>query len=131
MGRCLGTIGGRKLTLAKGEHVYGDHLEITGKVIVIYIDGDLTTASSPEAGAEIDEILSDSVRNLIINVEKVNFIASTGLRIVLALGKRLKNDGAELVVCSMNSTTKSVFELSGFSKLFRTFETEAEALESL
>ena len=105
--------------------------KITGKVIVIYIEGDLTTASSPEAGAEIDEILSDSVGNLIINVEKVNFIASTGLRIILALGKRLKKDGAELVVCSMNSTTKSVFELSGFSKLFRTFGTEEEALESL
>ena len=38
--------------------------KITSKVIVIYIDGDLTTASSPEAGAEIDEILSDLLATL-------------------------------------------------------------------
>ena len=52
------------------------------------------------------------------------FIASTGLRIILALGKKMKASGSELVVCSMNKTTKSVFEMSGFTKLFKIFDTE-------
>ena len=100
----------------------------TEKAVVVYVDGDLTTAHSPEAGAEIDEILSESTSNVIINVEKVNYIASTGLRIILELGKRLKDEDAELVVCSMNSTTKSVFDMSGFSKIFRIFDNEEDAL---
>jgi anti-sigma B factor antagonist len=111
------------------------HMEITSKstdkAIVLYVDGDLTTASSPEAEAEIKEILEGATANVIINVEMVNFIASTGLRIILALGKRLNGEGQKLVVCSMNATTKSVFQMSGFSKLFPIFETEEEALESL
>lgn len=111
------------------------HVEITSKqfenAIVIYVDGDLTTTSSPEAESEINEILVGENSSIVINVEKVNFIASTGLRIILALGKRLNSDGQKLVVCSMNPTTKSVFEMSGFSKLFPVFQTEAEALESL
>ena len=111
------------------------HMEITSKstdrAIVLYVDGDLTTVSSPEAEAEIKEILEGTAANVIINVEMVNFIASTGLRIILALGKRLNDEGLKLIVCSMNATTKSVFEMSGFTKLFPIFETEEEALESL
>ena len=111
------------------------HMEVTSKssdkAIVIYVDGDLTTASSPEVEAEINAILEEAVTNVVINVEKVNFIASTGLRIILKLGKRLRNEDLQLVVCSMNATTKSVFEMSGFTKMFPAFETEDEALESL
>jgi anti-sigma B factor antagonist len=111
------------------------HIEVTSKsvdkAIVIYVDGDLTTTSSPRAEAEIIEILEGTDTNVIINVEKVNFIASTGLRIILVLGKRLNKDSLKLVMCSMNDTTESVFNISGFSKLFPIFETEEEALESL
>ena len=111
------------------------HMEITskrvGNAIVIYVDGDLTTTSSPQVEAEISEILEGTDTNVVINVEKVNFISSTGLRIILVLGKRLNKGGLKLIMCSMNATIKSVFKISGFSKLFPEFETEEEALESL
>jgi len=110
-------------------------MEVTSKssdnAIIIYVDGDLTTNSSPVVEAEINEILEGAVTNVVINVEKVDFIASTGLRIILKLGKRLDNEELKLVVCSMNATTKSVFEMSGFNRMFPIFETEDEALESL
>ena len=111
------------------------HMEVPSKssenAIIIYVDGDLTTNSSPEVEAEINEILEEAANNVVINVERVNFIASTGLRIILALGKRLDGEGLKLSVCSMNSSTKSVFQMSGFTKLFPIFETEEEALKSL
>lgn len=103
----------------------------TEKAVVVYVDGDLTTAHSPDVGAEINEILSENVSNVIINIERVNYIASTGLRIILELGKRLKEEDAELVICSMNATTRSVFDMSGFSKIFRIFDTEEDALNEL
>ncbi len=111
------------------------HMEVTSKstdkATVIYVDGDLTTNTSPEAEAQINEILEGTATNVVINVEKVNFIASTGLRIILVLGKRLNGDDLKLIMCSMNDTTKSVFKISGLSDLFPIFETEEEALENL
>jgi anti-sigma B factor antagonist len=111
------------------------HTEVTHqaleKAFVVYIDGDLTTNSSPDVEEEIREILEDGPNNLVINVERVGFVASTGLRVILSLGKRLSAQGLKLTVCGMNSTTKSVFDMSGFSKLFPIFETEDEALNSL
>jgi anti-sigma B factor antagonist len=102
-----------------------------GNATVIYLDGDLTTNSSPEIEAEILEILEKEAGNLVLNIEKVNFVASTGLRVILSIGKRLNGKGLKLTVCSMNPTTRSVFEMSGFTKLFPTFATEDEALKSL
>jgi anti-sigma B factor antagonist len=101
-----------------------------GEAIVFYLNGELTTTNSPEAQTEINEVLESAKYKLVvINVEKVDFIASTGLRIILALGKKLKESGTELVVCSANPTNKSVFKMAGFSRLFKIFDTEEEALQ--
>ena len=109
-------------------------MEVTSKTkgdaIVFYINGELTTTSSPEAQTEINEVLeSAKCKLVVINVENVDFIASTGLRIILALGKKLEESGTELVVCSANPTNKSVFKMAGFSRLFKIFDTEEEALK--
>ena len=101
-----------------------------GEAIVFYLNGDLTTTSSPEAQTDINEALeSAECKLVVINVENVNFIASTGLRVMLALGKKLKASGTELVVCSANPTNKSVFKMSGFTRIFSIFDTEEEALQ--
>ena len=111
------------------------HTEVTHRTtdvaIVIYIDGDLTTNTSPDVETEILEILQDEDKHVVINVENVGFIASTGLRVILALGKKLGGQGHKLTVCSMNPSTLSVFEMSGFSKLFPIYPNEADALENL
>lgn len=101
-----------------------------GEAIVFYIDGELTTTSSPEAQTEINEVLESAKCKLVVlNLEKVDFIASTGLRIILKLGQELQASGTELVVCSANQTNKSVFKMAGFSKLFKILDTEEEALQ--
>lgn len=111
------------------------HTEVTRRAtdiaLVIYVDGDLTTNTSPDVETEILDMIEGEGKHVVINVEKVNFIASTGLRVILALGKKLSGQGLKLSVCSMNPSTKSVFEMSGFTRLFPTFASEDEALDSL
>lgn len=111
------------------------HTEVTHRTtdaaVVVYVDGDLTTNTSPDVEADILEVMEDEGKHLVINVEKVNFIASTGLRVILSLGKKLSSKGLKLTVCSMNPSTKSVFEMSGFTKLFPTYSNEEEALSNL
>lgn len=111
------------------------HTEVTHRstdaAVVIYVDGDLTTNTSPDVEAEILELMKNEGKHVVINVEKVNFIASTGLRVILALGKKLSGKGMKLIVCSMNPSTRSVFEMSGFTKLFPIYSNEEDALKDL
>ena len=111
------------------------HTEVTHRstdaAVVIYVAGDLTTNTSPDVDAEILELMKNEAKHVVINVEKVNFIASTGLRVILALGKKLSGKGMKLIVCSMNPSTRSVFEMSGFTKLFPIYPNEEDALKDL
>lgn len=97
-------------------------------VTVVEVEGKMTTTSSPEAEAYLKELLADGVTKMVLNLEGVDFIASTGLRVILATGKKLMATGGKLVICSLNPVTADVFRMSGFSQMFDVFDTEEEAL---
>lgn len=99
-------------------------------VTVVDVEGKMTTTTSPEADAYLKELLSEGVSQIVLNLEGMDFIASTGLRVILATGKKLLASGGKLVICSLNPTVSEVFRLSGFSRMFAVFDTEEEALAS-
>ena len=99
-------------------------------VTVVDIEGKMTTTTSPEADSSLKDLLADEVSQLLLNLEGVDFIASTGLRVILATGKKLMATGGRLAICSLNPTVADVFRMSGFSQMFDVFDTEAEGLDS-
>ncbi len=66
---------------------------------------------------------------LVVNFEKLDYISSAGLRILLAAAKQLKGNSGELRICSLNETVKEVFDISGFTTILTVTKTEPEALE--
>jgi anti-sigma B factor antagonist len=54
-------------------------------------------------------------------------VSSAGLRILLATAKKVKPDG-ELKICGLNPSVLEVFEMSGFSTIFKIFDNEDAAL---
>jgi anti-anti-sigma factor len=96
-------------------------------VTVVDVEGKMTTTTSPEADSYLKELLADGVSQLLLNLEGVDFIASTGLRVILATGKKL---GGRLALCNLNPTVADVFRMSGFGQMFDVFDTEEEALAS-
>jgi anti-anti-sigma factor len=99
-------------------------------VTVVDIEGKMTTTTSPEADAYLKELLDEGASQILLNLEGVDFVASTGLRVILATGKKLLGSGGRLVICSLNPTVAEVFRMSGFSQMFAVFDTEQEALSS-
>ncbi len=65
-----------------------------------------------------------------MNFEKLHYISSAGLRVLLAAAKQLKTADGELRICDLNEVVKEVFDISGFSTIFKIFENETEALDS-
>ena len=99
-------------------------------VTVVDVEGKMTTTTSPEADSYLKELLADGVSQLLLNLEGLDFVASTGLRVILATGKKLMATGGRLALCSLNPTVADVFRMSGFSQMFDVFDTEEEALAS-
>ena len=107
-------------------------MEITtrdvNEVKVVQIEGELDTGSSPNAQNQLDQLRGQGLKKILLDLTKLDFISSAGLRVLLATAQELKEDGGDLRVCSLNREVKEVFDISGFSTLLMVFDNEAKAL---
>ena len=86
------------------------------------------TTASPAAESQLNQLREQGVRKILVDLEKMDFISSAGLRVLLATAQELKKEGGELRVCNLNETVQEVFDISGFSSLLMVFDNEAEAI---
>ena len=83
---------------------------------ILSVEGWLDTNSAPELGREI-EALSD-IESLILDFDKLEYIASAGLRIVMSAYKQLKDMNGEFSIIHASSEVMDVFKLTGFDQNF-------------
>ena len=102
----------------------------SGDVRILAFEGNLDTSTSPEAEAKINELIDGGINKLLINFSQLNFIASSGLRVLLATAKKLGPAGGTLEICGLNPTVQEVFDISGFGTILSVKQTEDEALST-
>jgi anti-anti-sigma factor len=100
----------------------------SGGVQVLSFEGNLDTNNSPGAEAKINELIEGGATRLLVNFERLNFISSSGLRVLLATAKKLGPVGGTLRICALNPTVQEVFDISGFGTILNVSASEEEAL---
>lgn len=101
-----------------------------GEVKVVRIEGKLDTQTSPNVQAQLTQLIDQGATKIVVNFEKLVYISSAGLRILLAVAKQLKGISGELRICGLNELVQEVFDISGFTMILTVTKTEPEALES-
>lgn len=79
------------------------------------IEGRLDTVTAPELEQTMQEILP-GLKELVLDFEKLDYISSTGLRILLSAQKAMNGQGS-MKVCHVNDTVMEIFEVTGFSDI--------------
>ena len=97
---------------------------------IIGISGKFDTLTAPEVEKAIMKCIDDGVRKMIINLEETQYVSSSGLRVMLATAKKLKNNG-ELRISNLNDMVEEVFAISGFSTILTVTKTVDEAIVSM
>ena len=100
----------------------------TDGVSVMDFTGNLDTNTSPAAENEVDQLLEGGSEKILFNFMNLNYISSSGLRILLATAKKMKISGGKMMVCSLNDTVQEVFDISGFASILDLASNEEEAL---
>jgi anti-anti-sigma factor len=98
------------------------------EIKVVVLEGELDTLTAPEAKDQLNQLRGQGVKKILLDLEKLDFITSAGLRILLATAQELKEVGGELRVCNLNETVQEVFDISGFNTLLMVFDNEAKAM---
>ena len=85
-----------------------------GKV-TIFLDGRLDTSTSPDLEKEIKDKL-DGVSELIFDFDKLQYISSSGLRVLLVAQKTMLKQG-EMRIINVSEEVRDILDITGFSDI--------------
>ena len=83
--------------------------------LTVALEGRLDTTTAPELEAALTDEL-DGVAALTMDLEKLDYISSAGLRVLLSAQKRMMKQGG-MKVTHVNETIMEIFEVTGFSDI--------------
>ena len=86
---------------------------LNGKNLVVALEGRLDTTTAPQLEEELKTGL-EGVTDLVIDLSKLEYVSSAGLRVLLSAFKIMRNKG-KMKVTNANELVKEVFEVTGFS----------------
>lgn len=86
--------------------------------ISVTLEGELDTASAQEAEQDFKKLQDVKNKEITIDCKDLNYISSSGLRMMLSLLKSCKPNGNSLVLENLNDNIKKIFTMTGFSSLF-------------
>jgi anti-sigma B factor antagonist len=93
------------------------HHETAGATVLALL-GRLDELATTEVEQAFTRVLNDESQGLIVNMEGVEYVSSSGLRVLLMLMKAMKNRQRVLKLCNLSPFVAEVFEVSNFSVMF-------------
>ena len=104
---------------------------VQGNVSQIDLEGRFDANTCEEVEQFVREIIENGKHNLVLNMEKVPFTASAGLRVILVIAKELRKDHeGDLRIASPQPNVSKVFEISGMNNVLRIFDSLEAAIQS-
>ncbi len=91
--------------------------ELEGRIVAT-LEGELDTAAAIEVEKELQPLYNNDGRDIVIECEKLEYIASSGLRIMLGILKNAKAGGNKVILRNLNDDIRNVFQMTGLINLF-------------
>lgn len=90
----------------------------TSDAIKATLEGRLDTAASADFSKEMQPLIDSASKKIVLDLAKLDFISSSGLRLLLALRKESIAAGGSIILSNVQDNVKQVFALTGFTSLF-------------
>jgi anti-anti-sigma factor len=94
-------------------------IEEKDKVAVVTLKGRFETIEYAEAQAKVSSLYEMDLKRVVIDCKDLEYIASSGLRMMYLLIKNMKPKKTEVVIRNASEMLKDVFDSTGFSSLFK------------
>jgi len=104
-------------------------IEHDSKALIVRLKGELDHHTAETVRARMEEAIADSnCRNVILNMEHLSFMDSSGLGVILGRYKQITGKGGKMVVCGINPSVHRLFQMSGLFKIVTVEENERSAV---
>ena len=98
-------------------------------VTLIEVEGQLIVGNRQELKQQVLEQLEEGDRKFVIDFAETGYIDSSGLGVLVSLSKKIREQGGELRLSSLNEDLRTLFELTKLDTLFRIADDKEQALE--
>ena len=91
--------------------------EVDGATIIA-VGGEIDVYTAPKLRDKITELVADDVYDIIVDMEAVEFLDSTGLGVLVGGLKKVRaHDGSLQLICTQDRLLK-IFRITGLAKVF-------------
>jgi anti-anti-sigma factor len=102
----------------------------TDKCLIINIKGRLDTINYGILEKRLMELLDQNISRILVNCAQMDYVSSSGLRILLMALKKVTMLKGKFALCSLQENIREIFEISGFTTIFEIYANEEEALKA-
>lgn len=95
---------------------------------IVALEGDLDFHASPEVRRELARLADRKAPVILINLQQVGYIDSSGLATFIELFQKIRRYGGKLVLFNLSPGVRSVFEIAKLDSVFRLAGDEREAI---
>lgn len=102
--------------------------ERDGKTVV-ELTGRLDNSTAPDFEKRCASLVDGGSKVIVLDLSRLEYLSSAGLRAILAIAKRLQAVGGKLLACSLSGLVKEVFTVSGFDAMVPVASSVDDALK--
>ncbi|MBN1408548.1 MAG: STAS domain-containing protein [Calditrichaceae bacterium] len=96
-------------------------------ITALHLSGFLDAHTVPVFEDAIQSLLKEDIYNIIVNMQKLDYISSAGLGVFMGFIEEIREKGGDIKLSNLSSKVYKVFDLLGFPALFEIYENEDTA----
>ena len=100
-----------------------------GTATVLTVEGEVDIATAPKLREKLVELAAGGATRVVVDLEKVEFLDSTGLGVLIGGMKRLRSTDGDLTLVCTQPRILRVFEITGLNRAFTIHDTIDKAVE--
>lgn len=106
-------------------------IENINNIIIVIPQGEIDMHNSPQLRKTLQEATKDNPANLLIDLEAVTYMDSSGLATLVEIFQSVQKNGKKLALSSPMDTVKNIFSITRLDEIFPIYPSREEALKEL
>ena len=103
-------------------------IDIKNKWVVFYLEGRLDVKLSQDLEAMVMNYINDGQNFILFNLKDVEYMSSSGLRVLISTMRKLKEVNGEIRLSNMSQSVKKILKIVNLENMFNIYPNEKEAL---
>ena len=97
-------------------------------VAVVRPEGFINAHTVRQFEGALEALVRDGKYTILLDCQTLTYISSAGLGAIMGLVETVRENGGDILLCNLQENVFSIFDILGFTELYRVFASEPEAL---